>query len=215
MTETNPNRPPDGAAGPIPGARSPGAGAGANLTPGTRASDAERAQTAALLKQACVEGRLNLDEFGQRVAEAYAARTREDLAALTSDLPAPGAGAPLARSGPVAVTSTTAILAAAERSGPWRVAESGRVLAVLGACKLDLRQATVTAPVTTIDARVVLGNLVVLVPEGVEVDLSATAVMGARTLRLTGPPPPPGAPVVRITGVVVWGDLSVRDRADS
>jgi hypothetical protein len=39
--------------------------------------------------------------------------------------------------------------------------------------------------------------------------------MGARTLRLVGPPPPAGAPVVRITGVVVWGDLSVRDRADS
>ena len=183
--------------------------------PATRASDAERGQTAALLKQACVEGRLNLDEFGQRVAEAYAARTREELAALTSDLPAAQTAPALDGSGPPAVTSTTAILAAAERSGPWRVGESGHVLAVLGACKLDLRQATVTAPVTTIDAKVVLGNLVVLVPEGVEVDLAATAVMGARTLRLRGPAPPPGAPVVRITGVVVWGDLSVRDRAES
>jgi hypothetical protein len=201
MSETNAHLTPETNAAPRP--------------PATRASDAERGQTAALLKQACVEGRLNLDEFGQRVAEAYAARTRDELAALTSDLPAGQTAPVLARSAPPAVTSTTAILAAAERSGPWRVGESGRVLAVLGACKLDLRQATVTAPVTTIDAKVVLGNLVVLVPEGVEVDLAATAVMGARTLRLRGPAPPPGAPVVRITGVVVWGDLSVRDRVES
>jgi Domain of unknown function (DUF1707) len=36
-----------------------------------------------------VEGRLSLDEFSQRVERALAARTRDELKAVTADLPVP------------------------------------------------------------------------------------------------------------------------------
>jgi hypothetical protein len=52
----------------------------------------------------------------------------------------------------------------------------------------------------------------VLVPEGVEVDLDATTIMGSRTAKLKGPPATPGAPLIVIRGWVVMGDLTVRDR---
>jgi hypothetical protein len=55
---------------------------------GTRASDAERQGLTALLERHYTAGRLTLDELDERVAVAYAARTREQLAALTTDLPA-------------------------------------------------------------------------------------------------------------------------------
>lgn len=55
--------------------------------PEIRASDREREQTTALLKQACVEGRLTLDEFGQRVQQVLAARTRGALQEIVRDLP--------------------------------------------------------------------------------------------------------------------------------
>ena len=58
-----------------------------------------------------------------------------------------------------------------------------------------------------------MGDLTVLLPEGVEVEAEAVAVLGARTLRLTGPPPPPDAPVVRIEGFVLLGNITVRDHA--
>ena len=58
--------------------------------PGTspRASDAERADTAARHHEALGAGRLDLAETDDRVTAAYAARHRHELAALLADLPA-------------------------------------------------------------------------------------------------------------------------------
>jgi hypothetical protein len=53
-----------------------------------RASDAEREQTVALLQRGFADGRLALAELEERVAAAYAARTRAQLCGLTADLPA-------------------------------------------------------------------------------------------------------------------------------
>jgi hypothetical protein len=54
-----------------------------------RVSDAEREQVATQLRQAAGQGRLSLAEIEDRQAAAYAARTRDDLAGLTADLPEP------------------------------------------------------------------------------------------------------------------------------
>src|SRR3954449_3210374 len=52
-----------------------------------RASDAEREAAAGVLRTAAAEGRLETDELEERVAAAYAARTRGELTALIDDLP--------------------------------------------------------------------------------------------------------------------------------
>jgi hypothetical protein len=56
-------------------------------TGGIRASDAEREATVAHLQRAASEGRLTLDEYGDRTRRAYASTTRGELAALVADLP--------------------------------------------------------------------------------------------------------------------------------
>jgi hypothetical protein len=53
----------------------------------TRASDAEREAAAGVLRAAAAEGRLETDELEDRVAAAYAAKTRGELTALLDDLP--------------------------------------------------------------------------------------------------------------------------------
>jgi hypothetical protein len=53
-----------------------------------RASDEDRERTARSLRAHFAAGRLPADEFEQRVAKVYAARTRRELARLLSDLPA-------------------------------------------------------------------------------------------------------------------------------
>lgn len=52
-----------------------------------RAGDADRDSAIAVLREAFAEGRLSQDEFDDRLERAHAARTYEDLAELTSDLP--------------------------------------------------------------------------------------------------------------------------------
>ena len=54
---------------------------------GMRAGDGDRQQVADRLKTALDEGRLNLDEYDERLQRAYAARTYGDLDGLLDDLP--------------------------------------------------------------------------------------------------------------------------------
>lgn len=57
--------------------------------PEHRAGDADRERVAAMLRDAHVEGRLDVDELTTRLDAAYRATTYGDLAALTADLPPP------------------------------------------------------------------------------------------------------------------------------
>ncbi len=191
------------------------------------AADVERRRVVGTLQAACVEGRLNLDEYGQRVEAALAARTRAQLETLLVDLPAEtGAGDGLvstSRSGRWMssspgdanrggrVSNTLAVLGSAQRSGFWRLAEESRVVAVLGSCKIDLRSARISAAVTTLEVVAVLGSIDVFVPAGVEVELEVHALLGSRDMRMGAAPPAAGAPVIRITGAVLLGSLNVRD----
>ncbi|MFE2871126.1 DUF1707 and DUF4870 domain-containing protein [Embleya sp. NPDC059259] len=59
-----------------------------------RVGDADRERTIEHLKFAYGEGRLNADEFEERVAAALAGRTRADLEALLDDLLMPMTGPP-------------------------------------------------------------------------------------------------------------------------
>ena len=56
-----------------------------------RASDVERERAVERLRLHAAEGRLDVEELEKRLQAAFAARTRDDLAALEHDLPAPKA----------------------------------------------------------------------------------------------------------------------------
>jgi hypothetical protein len=55
-----------------------------------RTSDTEREQVATILRAAMAEGSLNLEEGEERLGAAYAAKFRDEFAALTADLPGGG-----------------------------------------------------------------------------------------------------------------------------
>jgi hypothetical protein len=58
------------------------------VNPAMRAATADRERTVDVLKAAFAEGRLDQDEYIERMDLAYQARTYGDLVALTGDLPA-------------------------------------------------------------------------------------------------------------------------------
>lgn len=57
--------------------------------PEHRAGDADRERVAAMLREAHVEGRLDVDELTARLDATYRAKTYGDLATVTADLPPP------------------------------------------------------------------------------------------------------------------------------
>ncbi|MFF5291713.1 DUF1707 SHOCT-like domain-containing protein [Paractinoplanes globisporus] len=58
-----------------------------------RAADSDREKVAEQLKAALDEGRLSLHEYDDRVRDAYAAKTYQELLVLLTDLPKPGLSA--------------------------------------------------------------------------------------------------------------------------
>ena len=59
-----------------------------------RLGDAEREQASALLREHYAEGRIDTDEYSERLDAVWAARTRADLRPVFADLPGhPGLGA--------------------------------------------------------------------------------------------------------------------------
>ena len=81
-----------------------------------RASDTDRERVVETLRRGHVEGRLTLAELEERSGTAYAARTVDELAPLTADLPAPRA----TRSAPTHAGPPAVVFAAL--LGAWIVA---------------------------------------------------------------------------------------------
>ena len=87
-----------------------------------RASDAEREEVAAVLRNAIGEGRLTLAEGEQRLAGVYATTYRDELGGFTADLPSPpaGTGSPTGAGSPARAGSPTGAGCALSPTGAGR-----------------------------------------------------------------------------------------------
>ena len=183
--------------------------------PAIRVSDTDRDAAAQVLQAAFADGRLDDDEFDQRMRSALTARVSTDLEKLTADLPAvaprpAGAPAPAGRGpGKYAMAYKSSI----RRGGRWRV--PGRFISVVykGSGWLDLRAAELTAPETTVRAVAYKSRIDVLVPPGVRVELDGFGVSKgwSEQEELEGRLPA-DAPVVHIRGVAYKGTIEVSTR---
>jgi uncharacterized protein DUF1707/cell wall-active antibiotic response 4TMS protein YvqF len=173
--------------------------------PELRVSDAEREAVADELAQHRAEGRLTLDEFSQRVDRAYAAKTRTDLEPLTHDLPAAGGPQPARRP----TRWLFAFMGGSRRTGRWRIEGRTRVVAVMGGIELDLRAAEILGPEARIACFAWMGGVNIVVPEGVEVDVSGFTLIGGRDVDVKGDRRRPGTPLVRIRAYALMGGVVV------
>jgi Domain of unknown function (DUF1707) len=125
-----------------PGAAPPG------QPPAIRVGDRDRDAVARRLQDAFAEGRLDDDEFDQRMRAALTARVSTELDVLTADLPAASARtapAVAAADGPKPGRMAIAYKSSIRRGGRWRVPERFRCLIYKGSGRLDLRVAELTA----------------------------------------------------------------------
>ncbi len=170
-----------------------------------RASDAERDAVIEQLREAAAEGRLTMEELTDRIEVAASAVMRADLEPLTADLPAPGvtlAAAP--------ENARERGMGDVKRSGAWVVPAHSEFRSYAGSIKLDLRQATISSREIVIDAFTPFGNIDLLVPEGVQVEVRADKRMGS--LKHDTGAATPGAPRVILTGGTVFGTIKVRNK---
>jgi hypothetical protein len=186
-----------------------------------RASDADRDRVADRLREALAEGRITPEEHAERIDVVYRAKTYADLEPVLSDLPGgPGAASAPAPGPTVRLdkdarlpaperlpASVLAIFGGADRKGRWLVEPSTTVTCVFGGIRLDFRRAVLSQREVTINVSCLFGGVEIVVPPGVRVVSSVSAVLGGTdvpeddTLAAD-------APVIRLTGMVIFGGVS-------
>ncbi|HEX4109103.1 MAG TPA: DUF1707 domain-containing protein [Solirubrobacteraceae bacterium] len=172
--------------------------------PPTRAADRDRDAALERLSQAAGDGQLTLEEYSARADLALRAKVLGELSELTGDLQGPTTAAPAQHP-----ERLRAILSNESRKGRWRVPGWLAARSVLGDVHLELQEALLTAPVTRIDAHATLGSITIFVPEGVDVRMSGTSLLGSTSCRLTADPIP-GGPVIEVRARAVLGNVTVR-----
>ncbi|WP_084549697.1 DUF1707 SHOCT-like domain-containing protein [Actinomadura rifamycini] len=197
--------PPGGPEDPVPAPRPDRPAA-----PGVRASDAEREAVVERLRVASVEGRLTFEELTERTEAAYAAVSRDDLERITADLP--GMGAPGAEPAPPQVKRRfSAIMGDCRERIVGRIDEPLEAVSVMGDVELDLRGAQVPTGEVRVQATAVMGDVKIIVPDGVAVELDGYAFLGDRRVAVRESGGGARVPVVRVTARAVMGDVKIVD----
>ncbi|WP_406727351.1 DUF1707 domain-containing protein [Streptomyces sp. GD-15H] len=198
-----------------------------DAVPDLRASDADRERVAAVLRDAVAEGRLDMEEFEERLDATYRARTYRELEPLTRDLPAPGVTAPavsltkapeqgdtwadrVVTGGEGTSTWAVAVMSGFQRKGRWTVPRRFNCFTFMGGGQIDLREANFADREVVINAVAIMGGVDVIVPPGVEVAVRGFGLMGGFDHREEGEPGDPGAPRVIVTGFAFWGGVGVQ-----
>jgi Domain of unknown function (DUF1707) len=176
----------------------------------SRAADTDRIQIAQLLAYAAEQGRLQLNDYEDRLTKAYAATTYQELEELRADLP----GAPIntrrgGRINPAPSTLLLAMLSGFERRGRWNVPKKLTTFTFWGSGVLDLRYADFTSTEVDIHAVSIMGAQNILVPPEVNVEIDGHGVMGGFDREIPGNGTP-GAPKVKIHGFALWGGVSIK-----
>ncbi|MEU1126757.1 DUF1707 domain-containing protein [Streptomyces sp. NPDC005899] len=192
-----------------------------------RASDAERERVAETLREAVAEGRLQMDEFEQRLDATYRARTHGELVPLVSDLPVPGgfvppvAGVVAERAGasagwaariggPATSSGAFAFWGGFRRGGRWTVGRVFTAFAMWGGGEIDLREARFEDREVVVRCFAIMGGIQVKVPPNVHLHVNGIGVMGGfdEQTKDAGEPDP-DAPRVRVTGFALMGGVGV------
>jgi DUF1707 SHOCT-like domain len=179
----------------------------------SRAADTDRIQIAQLLAYAAEQGRLQLKDYEDRLAKAYAATTYQELDRLRADLP--GSVANPRRGGkpnPAPSTLLLALMSGFERRGRWNVPKKLTTFTFWGSGVVDLRYADFTSTEVEIHAYSIMGMQNILLPPEVNVEIHGHGVMGGFDHKVLGEGTP-GAPTVKICGFSLWGGVGIKRKA--
>lgn len=182
-----------------------------------QALERERERVVTLLSRHFANDRLDMDELETRLELAYRAQSVAEVRALVADLAGADGPAAAAALRPAPTPSQSvrrrllSILSAHVRRGVWIPPQELDLVAVMSDTHLDLREAQLSAGITEIRVRAWWAALRITVPSGVHVVTELQPVLASLNDRTgDGPPPPRGAPVIRITGWAVMSDVAVR-----
>lgn len=174
-----------------------------------RVSDAERDATIKALGEHAAVGRLTLDELEQRAGQALAAKTRGDLAALTTDLPSQTQPASTHERVRKPVRWMVAIMSGSHRRGRFRAVGSINAVAIMGGDEIDLREAEIEGGELTVNVFAFMGGANIYVPDTIELEVGGFSLMGGSNQTGSERRPRAGAPLIKIRSYNLMGGVTI------
>lgn len=183
--------------------------------------DELREQVINLLKDAYSDGRINVDSLERRLIDANSAKSKDELLALVADIPSPaddnapggtyegnGRTWTINRGTPRRNQTLFAVLGSSERRGRWQPAREINTFCLMGGVKLDFREAEFPRDDININSGCLMGALEIIVPPGINVELSGIPLMGGMENKSgTGDP---DAPRITVRGIAIMGAVEVK-----
>ena len=100
-------------------------------------------------------------------------------------------------------------MSSTRREGVWTVPRTLHVSAFMGEVRIDMTRAVFTVPVVELDASVIMGEVKLIVPEGVNVIDESTHIMSE--FKVKGSlRPAPDAPTIVVRGSSVMGGITAK-----
>lgn len=179
----------------------------------------QRERAIARLSDAFAHDHLDLEEFERRLGIAHRTDSTAELAILTEDLvapaaePAPATTKALVPGRQKEQQTLAAIIGGTSRKGHWTPPRRLRVIAVMGGAELDFREAAFAPGVTEVHITAVMGGVQIIVPPQLAVEMEGLAIMGGFEHSERAPvQPDPDRPILRVSGVAVWGGVHIETR---
>jgi hypothetical protein len=176
-------------------------------SPELRASDAERDRAIELLRQHAALGRLTPSELEERTENAYAAKTRADLAALLRDLPRSATGQPTVQG--KARRWFVAILGRPQRRGRFRLRGHAIALSVLAAPDIDLCNVDIEGSELVIYVFSLLGGPDIYVADSMRVEMSGFSSLFSNDQEGSQRPADSESPVIWVRAYSLIGGCTV------
>lgn len=177
----------------------------------------EREQAVQELCAHYAQDHLSTQELESRFERVYKASSRKELDTVLMGMPALRASAPVPMplyqvqrsSGalPPGEKRYLAVFSGVKKEGAWTPSPLIMGKVIFGSLLLDLREAEIPAGGIEIDLDVIAGEAKILLPPGVGAEVDASAFMGSvndKAQRAL-----PGAPVIRVRGATVMGEITV------
>jgi hypothetical protein len=159
---------------------------------------------------------IDADELDRRLEALERAGTAGEIEALVVDLgvelPEPRVVALVPRDHVPETHRVVALFSEAKRVGQWLPGRTNEVQAVFATVQLDLREAQLGVGTTLFHATVVFGELEIIVPPGLPVDIDCGVVFGEVDQDESLAIPDAAGVRVRIDGRVWFGSVSIRER---
>jgi hypothetical protein len=177
-----------------------------------------RQQVIARLSEGYATDLLDVDELERRLDLAHGARSVAELDEIVADLAPSTALVTLASTAiddpnRAERKKLRVVMSNLERRGRWTVPRTLRLRVLWGNAELDFRDASLGPGTTTIDVGILMGNLDIILPPQLAVEVDVSSFMGSVAERNRMPPDAdPARPILHITGAVRLGNLDISTR---